>query len=132
LNLPLRRHAAEANLADAMVSRGRDQYVERKTNQSITLEVTNAVHSLEEAKLTMEAAKVAAELAKDTLHADERKYELGAEPVFFVLDAQTQLAQAELNLIQAQVNFQLAVAQLDHATGDLLSHHHVQISEASK
>jgi outer membrane protein len=132
LNLPVRRHSAQANLADALVSRHRDQFQQRQTNQSITLEVTNAVHSLEEAKLTMEAAKVATDLSRDTLHADERKYELGAEPVFFVLDAQTQLAQAELNLIQAQVNFQLAVAQLDHATGDLLEHHHVQIAEPSK
>ena len=132
LNLPIKRHAAEANLADALASRTRDQYVERQTNQGITLEVTNAVHSLEQAKLSMEAAKVATDLARETLHADERKYELGAEPVFFVLDAQTQLAQAELNLIQAQINFQLAVAQVDHSTGDLLDHHHVQIMEPPK
>jgi outer membrane protein len=132
LNLPVRRHSAQANLADALVSRSRDQYQQRRTNQSITLEVTNAVHSLEQAKHSMEAAKVAADLARDTLRADERKYELGAEPVFFVLDAQTQLAQAELNLIQAQVNFQLAVAQVDHSTGDLLDHHHVQIVEPHK
>ena len=132
LNLPIRRHSAQANLADALVGRSRDQYQERRINQSITLEVTNAVHALEQAKLSMEAAKVATDLARDTLHADERKYELGAEPVFFVLDAQTQLAQAELNLIQSQVNYQLAVAQLDHATGDLLDHHHVQIIEPHK
>lgn len=132
LNLPVRRHAAQANLGDALVGRRRDQYQERQTHQNIALEVTNAVHSLEEAKLTMEAAKVATDLARDTLHADERKYELGAEPVFFVLDAQTQLAQAELNLIQAQVNFQLAVAQLDHATGDLLDHHHIQLAQPSQ
>jgi outer membrane protein TolC len=80
----------------------------------------------------MEAAKVAVDLARDTLHADERKYELGAETVFFVLDAQNQLAQAELNLIQSDVNFQLAVTQVDHATGDLLQHHHVQIVEPVK
>jgi outer membrane protein TolC len=132
LNMPVRRHAAQANLADALVGRRQDQYLERRTAQSVTLEVTNAVHALEQAKLTMEAAKVAADLARETLHADERKYELGAEPVFFVLDAQTQLAQAELNVIQAQVNFQIAVARLDHATGDLLEHHHVQIMEPAR
>ena len=132
LNLPVRRHSAQANLADALVGRRQDQYQERRTNQSITLEVTNAVHSLEQAKLSMEAAKVAEDLARETLHADERKYELGAEPVFFVLDAQTQLAQAELNLIQSQINFQIAVAQLDHSTGDLLGHHHVEILEPKK
>src|SRR5438876_1837767 len=132
LSLPIKNHAAEASLADAVVSRRRDQYQERRTTQNITLEVTNAVHALEEAKLTMEAAKVAVNLARESLHADERKYELGAEPVFFVLDAQTQLAQAELNLIQAQISFQLAVAQVDHATGDLLEHHHVEIVEPRK
>jgi outer membrane protein TolC len=132
LSLPVKNHNAEANLADAVVSRRRDQYQERRTNQNITLDVTNSVHALEEAKLTMEAAKVAVNLARESLHADERKYELGAEPVFFVLDAQTQLAQAELNLIQAQANFQIAVARLDHATGDLLEHHHVQIMEPAR
>ena len=132
LTLPVKNHSAQANLADALVSRRRDQYQERETNQSISLEVANAVHALEAAKLGMEAAKVAVDLARETLHADERKYELGAEPVFFVLDAQTQLAQAELNLIQSQVNFQVAVTQVDHATGDLLDHHHVQIVEPAK
>jgi outer membrane protein len=132
LNLPVKNHGAEANLADAVVSRRRDQYQQRRTYQNITLEVTNSAHALEEAKLTMEAAKVAVNLARESLHADERKYELGAEPVFFVLDAQTQLAQAELNLIQAQANFQVAVARLDHATGDLLERHHVQIMEPAR
>jgi outer membrane protein len=132
LTLPVRNHNAEANLADSLVSRRRDQYQERETNQSISLEVTTAVHSLEAAKLGMEAAKVAVDLARETLHADERKYELGAEQIFFVLDAQTQLALAELSLIQSQVNFQLAVTQVDHATGDLLEHHHVQVVEPAK
>jgi outer membrane protein len=132
LTLPVRNHNAEANLADSLVSRRHNQYQERETNQSITLEVTTAVHSLEAAKLGMEAAKVAVDLARETLHADERKYELGTEQIFFVLDAQTQLALAELSLIQSQVNFQLAVTQVDHATGDLLEHHHVQVVEPAK
>ena len=132
LNLPIKNHGAEANLADASVSRRRDQYEQRLTTQNIALEVTNAVHALEQAKLSMEASKVALDLAQKSLRADERKYELGAETVFFVLDAQTQLAQAELNLIQSQVNFQIAVAQLDHSTGDLLEHHHVEIVEPKR
>src|SRR5580693_5585201 len=59
LSLPIRNHGAEANLADAVVSRGHDQYQQRETNQSILLDVTSAVHALEAAKLGMEAAKVA-------------------------------------------------------------------------
>jgi outer membrane protein len=132
LTLPIKNRGGEANLADSLVSRRHDQYQERDTNQNISLEVSNAVHSLEAAKLGMEAAKVAVDLARETLHADERKYALGTEQVFFVLDAQTQLAQAELNLIQSQVNYQLAVTQLDHATGDLMERHHVQVADPVK
>src|SRR5216683_450956 len=36
LNLPLKNHSAEANLADASVSRRRDQYEQRLTTQNIT------------------------------------------------------------------------------------------------
>ncbi|HTF22362.1 MAG TPA: TolC family protein [Candidatus Limnocylindria bacterium] len=132
LSLTVKNHSAEANLADADASRRRDQYRERQTNQNITLEVSNAVHALEQAKLSIEASKVALDLAQKSLRADERKYELGAETVFFVLDSQIVLAQAELNLIRAQINFQVAVAQVDHATGDLLDHHHVQILDPQK
>lgn len=129
LSLPVRNHAAEANLGDALVSRKRDQYQERQTRQSVTLETTNAVHMLEVSKLSIEAAKVALDLAQKNLHAEERKYELGADTIFFVLEAQTELAQAEQSLVQAQINYQLAVAAVDHATGDLLDHHHVQIAD---
>ena len=132
LSLPIKNHSAEASLADAVVTHRRDQYQERRTSQNITLEVTSAVRALEEAKLSMEASKVALDLAQKSLRADERKYELGAETVFFVLDSQIVLAQAELNLVQSQVNFQVAVAQVDHATGDLLDHHHVQILDPQK
>src|SRR5437870_12618099 len=51
--LPVSRHSAQPSLADALVGRSRDQYQERRTNQSITLDVTTAVHALEEAKLSM-------------------------------------------------------------------------------
>src|SRR6266581_2155238 len=64
LSLPIKNHSAEASLADAVVGHRRDQYQERRTNQNITLEVTNAVRALEEAKLSMEASKVALDLAQ--------------------------------------------------------------------
>jgi len=129
LTLPIKNHSAEANLGDALVSQRHDRYQERETKQNVTLEATNAVHLLEVSKLTVEAAKVALDLAQKTLKAEERKYELGSETIFFVLEAQTELSTAEQSLVQAQVNYQLAVAAVDHATGDLLEHHQVQLSD---
>ncbi len=128
LTLPIKNHAAEADLADATVSQKNDQYREAREMQSITLEVKNAVHLLEQGKLSLEAAKVSEDLARKSLQAEQRKYQLGGSTVFFVLDAQTQLANAEFALAQAQTNYQTAVAAVDHATGKLLEHHQVQIT----
>ena len=93
------------------------------------MEVTNAVHSLEQAKLSISAAKIARDLSEKNVQAEQRKFELGEQTIFFVLEAQTELAQAEASLVQAEVNYQRAVSQVDHATGGLLDRYHVQIAQ---
>ena len=131
LNLPIRNRGAKANLGTALVARRRDLYASQITREQIVLQVKDAVHLLEEAKLTLAAGKTSLELARKSLAADQRKYELGAETNFFVLDSQTKLAQSELDLLQTQINYQIARATLDRATGSLLEPYHVQIAELS-
>jgi outer membrane protein TolC len=132
LNLPIGNRGAEASLGSALVSRSRDLYAARQTREQITLQVNNAVRQLQEAKMTLEAGKLSYDLAQKSLAAEQRKYELGAETNFFVLDAQSRLAQANLDLLQTQVNYQVALAAVQHATGDLLKPYHVEINELTK
>ncbi|MBI1749938.1 MAG: TolC family protein [Acidobacteria bacterium] len=129
LNLPIRNRAAEADLGSAMISKRRDLYVLRQRQQTITLEVRNAVHQLEQAKLSMAAAKIARELAQKNLEAEQRKYELGVQTIFFVLDAQTQLATAEQGLLQAQVSYQRAVTAVERGTGTLLDRFRIHLAQ---
>ena len=130
LRLPIKNRQAEADLGSALVSKRSDLFQLRKAQQAITLEVRNAVHQLEVSKLSLSAAADALDLAKKTLAADQRKYELGAETIFFVLDAQSTVQQAEQSYLQAQIGYQLALAQLDHATGSLLEHNRVLIADS--
>jgi outer membrane protein len=131
LNLPLRNRGAKAALGTALVSRRRDLYTSQLTREDIVRQVSDSVHQLEEAKLTLAAGKTSFELAQKSLAADQRKYELGAETNFFVLDSQTRLAQSQLDLLQTQINYQIARATVDHATGSLLEPYHVQIEDLS-
>lgn len=132
LTLPIKNHAGEANLGNALVNKRRDLYSDRRIRQTITLDVTNSVHQLEESKIDMEASKVALDLAQKNLQAEQRKYALGAQPIFFTLEAQTELAQAELGLVQAEVGYRLAVTAVEHATGDLLDRYNVQVAQLSQ
>jgi len=81
--------------------------------------------------VALKAGTASYNLAQKSLAADQRKYELGAETNFFVLDSQTKLAQSELDLLQTQINYQIARATLDRAIGSLLEPYHVQIAELS-
>lgn len=71
-------------------------------------------------------------MAQKTLAAEQRKYELGSGTIFFVLEAQTELASAQQSLLQSQVGYQMALASVDHATGELLEPYHVQIAELTQ
>ena len=132
LTLPLRNRAAQAELGGALVSRRGDLYSQRRLQEQVTLDVSNAVHQLEQAKLSIVAGKEALDLAKKTMAAEQRKYELGSGTIFLVLEAQTEVAAAEQSLLQSQVGYQLAVTAVDHATGELLEPYHVQIAELTK
>jgi outer membrane protein len=132
LSLPLRNRAAKAELGTALVSRRSDLYNQRRLQEQVTLDVSNAVHQLEQAKLSIVAGKEALDLAKKTMVAEQRKYELGSGTIFLVLEAQTEVAGAEQSLLQAEVGYQLAVVAVDHATGELLEPYHVQIAELTK
>ncbi len=128
LRLPLRNRGAEADLGTALVNKRHSLYLIRQREQAIALDVRNAVNQLEQAKLSVAAARIARDLSEKNLQAEQRKYELGAQTIFFVLDAQTQLAQTEQDLLQAEISYQRALVALDRATGQLLAKNNVNIA----
>ena len=129
LSLPIRNRAAEAAVGSSQVNKKRDLFAQRSELQTIELEARNAIHSLEQAKLSMSAAKIARDLTQKNLDAEQRKYDLGAETLFVLLDTQTELATADLALVNAEVSYQLALTAVQHATGELLERYHVQIRD---
>ncbi len=129
LTLPVKNRVADADLGSALVAQKRSLFTQRQREQAITLEARNAVHQLEEAKLSMGASRIALDLARKNLEAEQRKYELGATTIFFVLDAQNQLAGAEQDFLRSQIGYQRAVTALGRATGGLLDQHQVRVTD---
>ncbi len=132
LNLPVRNRAAQARMGNALVARTRDLYADRQVQELIMRQVRDALHQFDTAKSALSAATTSLDLARKSLTADQRKFELGAETNFFVLDSQSRLANAELVLLQTRITYQLALAAINHATGKLLVPYHLQIEAFSK
>jgi outer membrane protein len=120
VSLPLHSRAAQAQLADALVNRTRDAYTERQIQQQITLDVRQAINSLELANASIDAAVKARDLAQKNVEAEQQKYELGSITAFEVLDSQTRLSSSESALLNAYVGYQEAYINYQRATAVLL------------
>ena len=120
LSLPVRNRAAVADMADSMVQKRRDALNLRNSRQQIRLSVLDAVNNVESSKESLKLAMVARDFAAKYLDAENQKFTLGSEPMQFVLQAQTQLSQAESAVVQARVGLKRNLLNLLTQTGELL------------
>jgi outer membrane protein len=130
LNFPLRSRQAQADVVDAEINLKRNVYTQRSMEQQIALDVRTALNSLEQSRLNILGAIQSRDLAKKTLEAEQRKYELGSGQVNFVLDAQQRLSDAESQVLQAMISYRKAVISVQRATGTLLDDNHVVLDQA--
>jgi outer membrane protein len=120
LSLPIRSHAAAADVADALVQKKRDTLTVRTVEQQVRLNVLNAVSSVNSSKQAVKLAITAKDFAQKYLDAENQKYQLGVDPMQFVLQAQTQLSQAESAVVQNEVGLRRNLLNLLTQTGELL------------
>lgn len=132
LNIPLRNRAAQADYAVSMLELRQNELNLRKNVNQVRVDVQNAVIGLEQARARYESAVKSRQLQEETLHADQRKYELGAGTPFQVIQDQRDLATAQSAEVQAMANYTHARISLEQALGTTLEAHSVSINEALK
>jgi len=120
LTLPIKSTSARVQLADALISKTRDQYTERQVEQQIIQDVRVAIDALNLARATIEAATTARDLARKNVEAEQQKYELGTITAFEVLDSQSRLSTSESAVLNAQIAYQQAFINYQRATWTLL------------
>jgi outer membrane protein TolC len=106
------------------------QLQERRQLNQVRVDVQNAVIGIQQARAQHEAARKARILQEQTLDAEQKKYSLGASTIFFVIQAQRDLSQAQANEVVALSAYNRAKVQLDLATGSTLQVYDVNIEEA--
>jgi outer membrane protein len=130
LNLPIRNRSAQADAARALLEQRQAETRLRQLQNSVVVEVRNAQIALEQSRARVEAARKAHELAERTLDAEQKKYQLGASTIFFVIQAQRDLAQAQAQEIRAMADLLKARVEFDRALGRTLEVHNIEIAEA--
>ncbi|MGH9627855.1 MAG: TolC family protein, partial [Bryobacteraceae bacterium] len=117
LNIPIRNRSAQADVIRDQLNIRQQEIRQRQQLNLIRVDVQNAVIGLQQARAQHEAAQKARVLQEQTLDAEQKKYALGASTIFFVIQAQRDLSQAQAAEVAALSTYNRARVQLDTVTG---------------
>ena len=97
---------------------------------AVTTQVTMAVRRMSDNYRIAQSQYNTVKSYRDQVSATETGYELaGSVPLDVVLDAQSRLAQAEIDYFRALTEYNLAIAEVHHRKGSLLEFNGVMLAE---
>jgi len=120
ISLPLRNRTAEANLGRSLVEGERIATQREQLEQSIQVDVRNALQSMRSAEARLRAAVATREANEQQFASEQRRLDAGQSTTFLVLERQTQLTTARGLELKAQTDLNKSIADLQRATGNAL------------
>jgi outer membrane protein TolC len=121
ISLPLRNRTAEANLGRALVEGERIGTQREQLEQTIQVDVRNALQAVRSSQARLRAALSTREANEQQFASEQRKLDAGQSTTFLVLERQTALTESRGLELKAQTDLNKAIADLQRATGNALS-----------
>ena len=132
LNIPIRNRPAQADNARAILEQRQAETRLQQLENGIVVEVRNAQIALEQNRARVEAAQKSRILQEQTLDAEQKKYQLGASTIFFVIQAQRDLSAAQSVEVRALVDLVKAKVDFDRSLGRTLEVNRISIAGAKQ
>ena len=127
INLPLRNRTAKAQLGRSLVEGQRIATQREQLEQSIQVDVRNALQAVRSNEARLRAASIARQASEQQYQSEQRKLDAGQSTVFLVLERQTALTTARGNELRAQTDLNKAIAELQRATGNALTSNSITV-----
>ena len=132
ISFPFHNKTAEANLAGAHIQREQLDASYRSQDQAIEMDVRNAAQSVDTAQKRVVASRAARESAEQQLAGEQKLYDVGRSTTFLLLQRQQELTAARTNELQAQTDYNKALADLQRATGSTLRVNNVVVNNPTQ
>ena len=132
ISFPLHNQTAEANLAGARIQQEQLQASYRSQDQAIEMDVRNAAQAVDTAQKRVVTSRHARESAEQQLAGEQKLYEVGRSTTFLLLSRQNDLTVARTNELQAQTDYNKALADLQRATSATLRLNNVVVENPTK
>jgi outer membrane protein len=132
LNIPLRNRAAQAIQIRGEFEFRQAQMALQQTENRVSIEVRQAQFAVEQNQASVASARAAVDYARQSLEAEQKKYQFGTSTTTAVLQTRSALATAESTLMSAMAAYEKARVELDRAVGNLLDHAGISIDDAAR
>jgi outer membrane protein TolC len=109
----------ERNVSQAKIYRNNAMAGLADTRNLVSREIKTAYLDIERLKEQKKVAQENVDAAEEDLKITQEKYNLGAATILDLLDAQVSLKEAQVSLIRADFDLNLAIAKLKHAMGKM-------------
>ena len=109
--------ARKHRLARVKAELSKEEAEAERLKLAVRQEVWNSFSRLTEVYQTLETTQTLVQDARESQRLSRERYEAGAGTITDLLDAQTALARAQATRVEAEWDYQLALAQFQRATG---------------
>lgn len=116
ISFPFRNRTAKANLAGAEITRNQIDTRTRIQEQTVVVQVRNAVQAVETARQRVLSARRARENAEIQLDGERRLFDSGRSTSFLLFQRENALTNARNSEIRAETDYNKAIANLQQAT----------------
>lgn len=128
VRIPLGNRVNQADMADVRIRRERLRRQLEKVRQGIEAEVTKAYRAIEIQEKRLKAARIACQLAEESLEGENERLAAGLSTNFAVLRLQRDVAHSRINELEAKVSYAKALLALERAMHQLVSESDLQIA----
>jgi len=132
LTIPIRNRLAQSNQVRAELEYRQAQVRQHQLENQVRIEVRNAQFDVKQNRASVQASQSAVDLARQTLDADQQKLKVGLTTQTAILGDAATLTTGESNLVSAKAAYEKSRIELDRATGLLLDHAGIDVSDATR
>jgi len=130
LNIPIRNRQAQSDQVRSELEYRQSQVLLQQQENFITLQVRQAQFAMNNNYAALQAAIAARDYANESLVAEQKKFGYGASTPTLVLQASSNLTQAESNVLNAAANYEKSKVELDRVTAATLTKMGIDIGDA--
>jgi HAE1 family hydrophobic/amphiphilic exporter-1 len=128
-SFPLRNRTAEGQLGRALAEHRKIDAQRKALEQTIEVEVRNALQAVEIARLRVETARASREAAQKQSESEQRRFQAGLSTTYFVLERQNALSEAQGRELKSMTDYSKALSELQRVMGTTLISANVEVQK---